>query len=84
VHSVQEAPVAGVAVSARWGSATTTQTCTTDATGSCSLTTGQLKSETSVRLTVTGVQSAGTAYLSTANHDPDGDSGGTWIDISRR
>jgi len=84
VHSAQEAPVAGVLVSARWGNATTALTCTTDALGACSMTSGQLKSESSVRLTVTGLQSTGTAYLSSANHDPDGDSGGTWIDISRR
>jgi len=84
VHSAQEAPVAGVVVSGRWGNSTSTLTCTTDATGTCSMTSGQLKSESSVRLAVTGLQSTGTAYLSSANHDPDGDSGGTWIDISRR
>ena len=84
VYSAQETPVAGVVVSGRWSNSTSTLTCTTDALGACSMTSGQLKSESSVRLTVTGLQSTGTAYLSSASHDPDGDSGGTWIDISRR
>ena len=59
VHSAQEAPVAGVVVSGRWGNSTSTLTCTTDAFGACSMTSGQLKSESSVRLAVTGLQSPG-------------------------
>lgn len=81
VHSAQEAPVAGVVVSGRWSNSTSTQTCTTDATGTCSLTSGLLKTS-SVRLTVTGLQSFGAAY-SGVNHDPDLDSNGTSIDIWR-
>lgn len=75
--------MAGVVVSGRWSNSTSTLTCTTDALGACSMTSGQLKSESSVRLTVTGLQSTGTAYLSSANHDPDLDSNGTSIDIRR-
>ena len=88
VHDAKEAPVAGAVVSARWSNSATTQTCTTNGVGTCSLTSGALKRETTVRLTVTGLQSPGRTYAAPSNHNPDVNDGsstsdGTTIEIAR-
>lgn len=59
-------------------------TCTTGSAGTCSLTTGKINNTTtSVTWTVTGVSHGTLTYDSTANHDPDGDSNGTSITVTK-
>ena len=56
-------------------------TCTTDASGTCSVSLAtRAKSE---QFTVTGMTHASLAYDPTANSDPDGDSNGTVIKIRK-
>lgn len=59
-----------------------TATCTTDAAGRCVVSTLKLSAKRIV--TVTSVVRTTFIYRSQANHDPDGDSNGTVITVSRR
>ena len=82
VHNSNEAAVSGATVLIRWSTGTTSS-CTTGTTGTCNVTRSSLsRFATSVSATVTGV-SHSLGYSSAANHDPDGDSNGTTIVISR-
>ncbi len=58
-----------------------TLTCTTDASGACTID-GPAKGK-SVTFTVTGITHASRSYASAGNHDPDGDSNGTVIAVTR-
>jgi PKD repeat protein len=56
--------------------------CTTDANGVCTIVKGNLKGNvTSVRFTVSAVTAPAAGYDSATNHDPDGDSDGTSIQV---
>lgn len=60
------------------------RTCVTGSSGLCSITSASIgKRTTSVTFTVTSVMSAPLAYASGSNGDPDGDSNGTSIVISK-
>jgi serine protease AprX len=85
VHDDLEQPVSGVTVTGKWSNgATGTVTCTTDAGGLCTVTkTGLNTKTTSVTFTVTGLTKSPLTYLATANHDPDGESSGTVIVVSK-
>ena len=78
-------PVSGATVSAAWsGAYTAAATCVTDTSGACSLSTASLKTNLySVTFSVTNLSAAGFTYDPAANTDPDGDSNGTVITISR-
>jgi PKD repeat protein len=80
VHDSAELPVEGVTVEGTWSNGTSgTGTCTTDASGSCSITRDRIRdAQPSVTFTVTA---AGAGYDAAANHDADGDSDGTTIVI---
>jgi len=81
-HDGAHGPLAGVTVTATWqGGAPAT--CTTGATGVCTVSRRVAKSQASVWLQVTGLSKAGFTYASSANHDPDGDSDGTTITVAR-
>jgi len=82
VHNSNHAPVAGAVLSGRWGGATGTVKCTTTAAGSCTLTRSMPNAAASVTFTVTGIVST-LPYLASANHDPETDSNGTTILVSR-
>jgi hypothetical protein len=83
VHDQNETPLANAVVAGTWSDgATGGAECTTDGSGQCSVSKGNLKFDvTSVTFTVDGVTLAGYSYAPAANHDPDGDSDGTAITV---
>lgn len=86
VHNASDSPVAGAVVSGTWSvGGSGTVTCTTNASGQCSLTRGGFSkaSVSSVNFTVSSATHAAQAlaYQSSANHDADGDSNGTLITV---
>ena len=85
VHDAGESLVSGATVNGTWsGGLTGTGTCTTDGSGQCSLTiSGIRKRDGSVTFTVAGAVHASLTYNAADNHDPDGDSNGTAIAISK-
>jgi uncharacterized protein len=85
VHDAGNNPVANVTVSGAWGSGYSGNAkCVTAANGICTLSTGKIRrSASSVTFTVNNLVKSGYTYNSTANHDPDGDSNGTSIVVSR-
>jgi subtilisin family serine protease len=85
LHSSSEAPVAGASVSGTWsGGASDSGNCQTDSSGTCSVSLANLKSNiSSVTFTITAVSTSGWSYQPSANHDPDGDSDGTTIELTQ-
>jgi len=82
VHDDSETPVSGVTVNGSWGSGTNGNgSCITGSDGTCSISKNNLKANvSSITFTVTGL-SASLPYDSSSNHDLDGDSDGTIIEI---
>jgi hypothetical protein len=57
-------------------------TCTTNAAGTCVITSSNIrKRSNSATFTVTGIAAGGLSYAVGDNHEPDGDSTGTAITI---
>jgi hypothetical protein len=84
VHDHGNAPVAGAAVTGQWSDATSgVATGTTAADGSVTFSTGTMTTGTSASFTVVSVSAGALAYDPAANADPDGDSDGTTITVSR-
>ncbi|MFQ5523737.1 MAG: S8 family serine peptidase [Acidimicrobiia bacterium] len=85
IHDDNENPVAGATVDGSWsGDLTGTVSGTTDDTGAVTFRTGKVDtSVNTVTFTVDGVAADGLTYDSTANHDPDEDSDGTSITVTR-
>ena len=85
VHNTAHGAVSGATVTGTWSNgATGTASCTTGTTGRCSVSKPGNKNRTSsVRFTVTNVTKASLAYTPATNHDPDGDSSGTAITVSK-
>jgi PKD repeat protein len=84
VHNASHNGVAGAVVSGTW-SPNTPASCTTNATGQCSVSlSGTPNKTSSVTFTVTGVASASSTYRPANNHDPDGDSNGTTINVTKQ
>lgn len=85
VHDASDQPVVGALVTGSWSSGTTgTSTCTTDSSGSCTVSKTNLRRTlTSVTFTVTDVSKSGNTYYPALNHDPDGDSDGTVIVVNK-
>ena len=82
VHNAAHAPIVGALVTGTW-TGNTTASCTTGATGRCTVSKRFPGSRAAAVFTVTTVQATGFAYKATANHDPDGNSNGTKIAVSR-
>jgi serine protease AprX len=82
VHDGQHSVVAGATVTGLW-TGNVTDTCVTNQNGKCSVTQRYARKKSSVLFAVSNVQSTGDTYQSSANHDPDADSNGTTISISR-
>ena len=57
--------------------------CTTNANGRCSVANTYGRAKASARFTVNSITLASSTYISSANHDPDTDSLGTFIVITR-
>ncbi len=82
VHDANEAAVSGVTVHATWEGATTaTVSASTASDGTVTFSTGTLSGGDSVTFTVTNL--VGTLTYDAANHDPDGDSNGTSITVTK-
>ena len=83
VHNASDGTVQGATVSGNWsGGFSGSASCTTGLNGTCKVTTTNLnKSKTSATFTVTNVTATGASYVSSSNHDPDGDSDGTTITV---
>ena len=84
IHHNNHTVVSGATVSGSWSNrATGNSSCTTNGNGQCAVTnTGIAKRVSSVTLTVGSVSSA-LSYSPAANHDPDADSSGTNIVVSK-
>jgi serine protease AprX len=85
VHNANNVPVSGVLATGKWSNGYTgTSSCTTGSTGSCSVSTGNIKNiKTSVTFTTSNLSKSGYTYNAAANHDPDGDSNGTQITVTK-
>ncbi len=85
VHDAAHNPLANVTVSGTWSSgATGSAQCVTGSDGTCSVTKGSLRRTVQgVTFSVTKLARSGYTYSSSLNHDPDGDSNGTIIIVSR-
>jgi hypothetical protein len=83
VHDASHAALSGVLVSGSFvkgGSGS----CTTNASGVCSITSSKIpNSRANTTFTVSGATKSGYTYTSGANHDPDGDSTGASIVVSK-
>jgi hypothetical protein len=84
VHDSNHVAISGAQVSGSWSTGGT-QTCTTGTSGTCTVTLSNLgrARNASVTYTVNSVSKSGYTYQSTANHDPESDSNGTKITVSR-
>jgi len=86
VHNEGHNPVAGITVTGNWSGGTNgTSSCFTNASGQCSVTSSNMNSKkTSVTFTITDLSGgSGYSYSAGDNHDPDGDSNGTRIIVSK-
>lgn len=86
VHDVNGNPVANALVLGSWSEGYTgVASCTTDASGACTISTGETihRAEESVVFTVSNVARSGSTYAPGDNHDPDGESDGTTIRVFR-
>lgn len=85
VHDAGHATVAGATITGAWsGGATGSASCTTNGSGICSVSkTNIAKTAASVTFTVSGVTHASYTYQASSNHDPETDSNGTAITITK-
>ena len=84
VHDENENPVANATVTGDWsGDTTGSVSGTTGSDGTVTFSTGNMSGGTSVTFTVTDVTHETLDYDDTANLDPDGDSNGTTITVSK-
>ena len=84
VHSASEGPVSGVFVAFAYSGAVTGETsCVTTASGMCNVLSNQVPGSGSVTFTITNMTKGGFTYTAGANHDPDGDSTGTTITVTK-
>jgi len=85
VHGADHDPVAGATVSGNWtGGYSGDDTCTTGADGKCAVLTDTIwRRLSNVTFTVVDTSAAGYTSALGESHDPDGDSTGTQITVSR-
>ena len=83
VHDGDHLALADVVVRGRFGPNGSILTCTTGPGGSCFLQRDLASTKASIVFTVLGLTKSGYTYQSAANHDPDGDSTGTKITVTR-
>jgi serine protease AprX len=81
-HDQNHEPIAGVIVTGVWTGNKTAQ-CITNANGRCQVSKRYGNKKASVTFSVTTLQLSGYTYEAIANHDPDGDSDGTAITVTR-
>jgi len=85
VHGVNHSGVANATVIGTWSNgASGTASCTTGSNGQCSVNLSGIPNGTgNVTFAVNNVTRAAFTYVSTSNHDPDGDSNGTRIIVTK-
>jgi hypothetical protein len=84
LHDADHNPVADASVSGSWSGVNGGGSCTTDSNGQCTITRQNINTRiATVTFTVTDVAHTSLSYDSTANHDPDGDSDGTSVNIDQ-
>ncbi|MDP9019444.1 MAG: N-acetylmuramoyl-L-alanine amidase [Actinomycetota bacterium] len=77
-------PVADADVDGTWTTLASAATCTTDASGTCTVTSERVRKSTdALTLRVDAVTHATLGYDAGANSDPDGDSDGTTITVNK-
>jgi hypothetical protein len=87
VHNPGHGIVSGVTVTGNFGGGTTgTRSCKTGSAGTCQVSPSSYIANTigSVTFTVTGMTLKASAYAPAANHDPEADSNGTTVTITRQ
>ena len=83
VHAGGHSLLPGVVVRGRFGPNGATLTCTTGPGGACTLRRDLRRSRASIVFVVLGLSKTSYAYGASSNHDPDGDSDGTKITVTR-
>lgn len=83
VHDGTHAAVSGVLVRGRFGPNGSTLSCTTGATGACTLKRDLKRTRLSIEFVVMGLSKEAHTYLGGSNHDADGESNGTKIVVTR-
>jgi serine protease AprX len=84
IHEASHVSVAGAGVSGSWTGGST-GSCTTNGTGQCTVSRSSIPNGTkAATFTVAGVTHPSLTYRPADNHDPDGDSSGSSITVSRR
>jgi len=85
VHDAAHNPVNNARVTGAWSAgATGSSSCTTGSAGTCTVSKSNIPSGTSsVTFRVTSVTKSGYSYVSGNNHDPETDSNGTTIKITK-
>ncbi|HEX3298763.1 MAG TPA: S8 family serine peptidase, partial [Actinomycetota bacterium] len=82
VHDALHNAIAGVTVSGAW-TGNLGASCVTTQNGKCSVSHQFAQKKTSVQFAVANLQASGDTYGASANHDPDTDSNGTTITVTR-
>jgi PKD repeat protein len=82
VHDTFHAVVSGATVTGYWSNGGA-NSCTTNAAGQCTVSRTMSKSIRTTTLSVYDVSGSSLSYTPFSNHDPDGDSNGTSITVTR-
>ena len=83
VHNGDHGLLPGVVVRGRFGPKGAVLTCTTGANGACTLRRDLRRSRASIVFVALGLSKTSYVYAAGSNHDPDGDSDGTRITVTR-
>jgi hypothetical protein len=84
VHDLNHKVVSSATVLGTWSNNPgVVRNCTTNRKGTCTLMSDTLTTAATVTFTVTGISHASLSYNVALNHDPEADSNGTTITISR-
>jgi hypothetical protein len=85
VHNDSHSLISGATVTGTWsGGISGNSTCTTSSVGTCSITSPNIRNnQPNVTFTINNVTHVTLTYNQSANHDPDGDSNGMTITVSK-
>ena len=83
VHDEDDQALSGVVVRGRFGPNGAVLTCTTGTAGACTLKRDLKSTRLSIVFTVLDLSKASYTYVAADNHDPDGDSDGDRITVTR-
>ena len=83
VHDGTHATLSGVVVRGRFGPNGAIVSCTTGTAGACTLKRDLKSSRLSIQFVVVSLSKSTYSYIAANNHDPDGDSNGTTIVVTR-